>query len=296
MTSRTVENVPLIPDYKRQPFFQTRQFRNIVFLVLLSILSAIWMIPVIWTVSTSLRTELAIQRDLGRLIPEAVTFENWTYLLSKSRLPRWFFNSLFVSVTHTILQLIICSLAAFAFARLKFIGSRVVYTLVLAGLMVPFQVTFIPVYILFSDLNWLNTYPALIIPGVASPFAVFLLTQFFKGVPVELEEAAVLDGASRLQVYWRIILPLSIPALTTLAIFAFLGNWNSYLWPLIAATQQEVMTLPIGLAKVSQAWGFVNFYGRNMAAAALSALPIVLFVFAFQRKIISGIAINSGIK
>lgn len=296
MTSRTIEPNPFSTQLEKLPFYKTRSFRNAVFLITLTVISIIWMIPVIWTVSTSLRTELAIQRDLGRLIPEAITFEHWNYLLSQSRLPRWFFNSLFVSVTHTIIQLVICSWAAFAFARLKFIGSRVLYFLVLAGLMVPFQVTFIPVYILFSDLNWLNTFPALIIPGVASPFAVFLLTQFFKGVPDELEEAAVLDGATRLQVYWRIILPLSIPALTTLAIFAFLGNWNSYLWPLIAATQQEVMTLPIGLAKVSQAWGFVNFYGRNMAAAALSALPIVLFVFAFQRKIISGIAINSGIK
>ncbi|MEM7030378.1 MAG: carbohydrate ABC transporter permease [Chloroflexota bacterium] len=296
MTSKPLQTPPYNPSRPRLPFYQTLQFRNALFLILLTLLTFVWMIPVIWTVSTSLRTELAIQRDLGRLIPEAVTFENWTFLLSKSRLPRWFFNSLGVSVIHTILQLVICSLGAYAFARLKFIGSNVLYTLVLAGLMVPFQVTFIPVYVMFSDFNWLNTYGALIIPGVASPFAVFLLTQFFKNVPMELEEAAYLDGANRFQVYWRIILPLSIPALTTLAIFAFLGNWNSYLWPLIAATKQEVMTLPIGLAKVSQSWGFVNFYGRNMAAAALSALPIVLFVFAFQRKIISGISINSGIK
>ena len=294
MTSRAISEVKL--GSEKQPLLQSRQFRNILFLVILSLFSFAWMIPIIWTISTSLRTELAIQRDLGRIIPEAITFENWTYLLSKSRLPRWFFNSVFVSVAHTIIQLVICSLAAYAFARIKFIGSTILYPLVLAGLMVPFQVTFIPVYLLFANLDWLNTYPALIIPGVASPLAVFLLTQFFKGIPIELEEAALIDGATRLQVYWQIILPLSIPALTTLAIFAFLGNWNSYLWPLIAATQQEVMTLPIGLAKVSQAWGFVNFYGRNMAAAALSALPIVIFVFVFQRKIISGIAINSGIK
>lgn len=280
----------------RLPLYKQRGFRNALFMILLTAATLVWMIPVIWTISTSLRPETAIQRDLGRIIPETITFENWSYLLSRSRLPRWFFNSIFVSTIHTILQLIVSSLAAFAFARMRFIGDRFLYVLVLAGLMVPFQVTFIPVYLLFSDLGWLNTYPALIIPGAASPLAVFLLTSFFRNIPIELEEAAVLDGASRLGVYWRIILPLSLPAMTTLAIFAFLGNWNSYLWPLIAATKQEIMTLPIGLAKATQAWGYVNFYGRNMAAAALSALPIIIFVLVFQRKIISGIAVNSGIK
>ena len=182
------------------------------------------MIPIIWTISTSLRYETAIQRDLGRLIPEAITFENWTYLLSKSRLPRWFMNSIFVSTIHTILQLIVASLAAFAFARMRFYGKNFLYILILAGLMVPFQVTFIPIYLLFADLNWLNTYPALIIPGVASSLAVFLLTQFFKNIPIELEEAAILDGSTRFGVYWRIILPLSVPAMTTLAIFRVLGE------------------------------------------------------------------------
>ena len=294
MATETISNGTVLPD--RNSFWKTSSLSDLIFLALLTAFTILWMIPIIWTVSTSLRPEAAIQRDLGRLIPETVTFENWIFLLSKSRLPRWFFNSIFVSIVHTIIQLIVASLAAFAFARMVFIGSRILYVLILAGLMVPFQVTFIPVYIFFSDLNWLNTYPALIIPGAASPLAVFLLTQFFKNIPAELEEAAVLDGATRFQIYRRVIVPLSIPAMTTLAIFAFLGNWNSYLWPLIAATKQDVMTLPIGLAKVSQSWGFVDFYGRNMAAAALSALPVVLFVFIFQRKIISGIAINSGIK
>ena len=180
-----------------QPFYQRRGFRNAVYMILLSAFTLVWMVPIIWTVSTSLRPEAAIQRDLGRLIPEEITFENWTYLLSKSRLPRWFMNSIFVSTVHTILQLIVASLAAFAFARMRFFGKNVLYILILAGLMVPFQVTFIPIYLLFANLDWLNTYPALIIPGVASSLAVFLLTQFFKNIPVELEEAAILDGATR---------------------------------------------------------------------------------------------------
>jgi multiple sugar transport system permease protein len=166
----------------------------------------------------------------------------------------------------------------------------------LAGLMVPFQATFLPVYLLFSDLGLHNTLTALILPGIASSFAVFLMTQFFRGIPIELEEAAMMDGAGRFRIFLTIILPLSVPVMTALAIFTFLGNWNNYLWPLVSATSTEVYTLVIGLRKVSQSWGFVDFYGRNMAAAIFTALPIVIFFFAFQRRIISGIAINSGIK
>ena len=205
-------------------------------------------------------------------------------------------NSVLVSTTHTLAQLTVCSLAAYAFARLDFYFKRILYILVLAGLMVPFEATFLPVYLLFADLKLHNSLIALILPGIASSFAVFLLTQFFRGIPLELEEAAMMDGAGRFRIFLTIIIPLSTPVLTTLAIFTFLGNWNSYLWPLISATTTDVYTIVIGLRKISQSWGFVDFYGRNLAAAVFTALPIILFFFVFQRRIISGIAINSGIK
>ncbi len=191
---------------------------------------------------------------------------------------------------------IVCSLAAYAFARLDFYFKRPLYILVLIGLMVPFEATFLPVYLLFSNLKLHNTLIALILPGLASSFAVFLLTQFFRGIPLELEEAAMMDGAGRFRIFLTIIIPLSTPVITALAIFTFLGNWNSYLWPIISATSSEVYTIVIGLRKLNQAWGDVNFYGRDMAAAVFTALPIIIFFFVFQRRIISGIAINSGIK
>ncbi len=162
--------------------------------------------------------------------------------------------------------------------------------------MVPGQATFIPVYLMFSELDLLNTYTALILPGIASPFAIFLLVQFFKDIPIELEEAATIDGASRLTVFSKIILPLSLPVLTTLAIFTFLGNWNDYLWPLVTATVDEVRTITIGLKLISQQWGYADSYGRVMAAAWVGAMPIVVFFFVFQRSILSGISIGSGIK
>jgi multiple sugar transport system permease protein len=161
--------------------------------------------------------------------------------------------------------------------------------------MVPGQATFIPVYLLFSNLQLLNTYTALVLPGIASSFAVFLLVQFFKGIPVELEEAALLDGASRLGVYFRIFLPLSTPVLTTLAIFTFLGTWNEYLWPLVAATDQEIMTITVGLQNLTATVDRIEF-GQTMAAAWAAGLPIVFFFLAFQQRIISGIQISSGIK
>ena len=255
-----------------------------------------WMLPVVWTLVTSFRPESALQRNLASLIPLPFTTENWTFILQSSQLWKWLGNSVFVSTTHTLAQLTVCSLAAYAFARLDFYFKRPLYILVLMGLMVPFEATFLPVYLLFSNLKLHNTLIALILPGIASSFAVFLLTQFFRGIPLELEEAAMMDGAGRFRIFLIVILPLSTPVITALAIFTFLGNWNSYLWPIISATSSDVYTIVIGLRKLNQAWGDVNFYGRDMAAAVFTAMPIILFFFVFQRRIISGIAINSGIK
>ncbi len=281
------------PDVEKT-FFQ--QHGKKIYMVALTLFTVFWMLPIIWTLSTSLRPEPHIQANLAKFVPDPFTTENWGYVMRSSKIPRWLFNSSVVAVVHTVLQLTICSSAAYAFARIPFKGRGIIYPVVLAGLMVPGQATFIPVYLMFADLELLNTYTALILPGVASPFAIFLLAQFFKDIPIELEEAAYMDGATRLIVFRRIILPLSIPALTTLAIFTFLGNWNSYLWPLVAATKDEVRTITIGLKLISQQWGYDDSYGRVMAAAWVGAMPIVLFFFAFQRRILSGISIGSGIK
>ncbi|MEM7532775.1 MAG: carbohydrate ABC transporter permease [Chloroflexota bacterium] len=291
----TAKVTTLTPSSQAQkPFLQ--RHGKMIYMTALSLFTVFWMLPIIWTLVTSFRPEIHIQANVATLIPNPFTTENWMYVMRSSKIPRWLFNSSFVAITHTILQLIVCSLAAYAFARIEFKGRRIIYPLVLAGLMVPGQATFIPVYLMFSELELLNTYTALILPGIASPFAIFLLVQFFKDIPVELEEAANIDGASRLTIFARIILPLSIPVLTTLAIFTFLGNWNSYLWPLVTATIDEVRTITIGLKLISQQWGYQDSYGRVMAAAWIGAMPIVLFFFVFQRSILSGISIGSGTK
>jgi len=282
-------------DLKRKRQLIERR-RASLYVLAVGLFALVWMLPVVWTVVTSFRPEAALQRNLASLIPYPFTTENWTFILKSSQLWKWLGNSAFVSTTHTLAQLTVCSLAAYAFARLDFYFKRPLYVLVLMGLMVPFEATFLPVYLLFSNLKLHNTLIALILPGIASSFAVFLLTQFFRGIPLELEEAAMMDGAGRLRIFLTIIIPLSTPVITALAIFTFLGNWNSYLWPIISATSSDVYTIVIGLRKLNQAWGDVNFYGRDMAAAIFTALPIIIFFFVFQRRIISGIAINSGIK
>ncbi len=282
-------------ELKRKRQLIERQ-RASLYLLAVGLFAVVWMLPVIWTLVTSFRPEAALQRNLASLIPYPFTTENWAFILKSSQLWKWLGNSVFVSTTHTLAQLTVCSLAAYAFARLDFHFKRPLYILVLMGLMVPFEATFLPVYLLFSNLKLHNTLIALILPGIASSFAVFLLTQFFRGIPLELEEAAMMDGAGRFRIFLVVIIPLSTPVITALAIFTFLGNWNSYLWPIISATSSEVYTIVIGLRKLNQAWGDVNFYGRDMAAAVFTALPIIIFFFVFQRRIISGIAINSGIK
>ncbi len=269
--------------------------RNAAIVVAITLFAFVWLIPIVWTLSLSLRPEHSITANLTLLLPAPFTLDNYDFVFRSSRIPRWFLNSLFVASARTILQLMICSLAAYSFARVKFPLRQYVFYFVLIGLMVPGQATFIPVYLLFSNLKLLNSFPALILPGLASPFAVFLLVQFFKGIPIELEEAARLDGASRIGVYFRIFLPLSTPVLTALAIFTFLGTWNEYLWPLVAATDPDIMTITIGLTNLTATTYTANF-GQTMAAAWTAGLPIVIFFFIFQKRIISGIQISSGIK
>ena len=269
--------------------------RNTLITLAMALFAFVWLVPIAWTLALSFRPEDSITANLTLLLPIPFTTDNYDFVFNSSRIPRWFVNSMIVALTRTFLQLMICSLAAYSFARVKFPLRQPIFYFVLIGLMVPGQATFIPVYLLFSNLKLLNSFPALIVPGIASPFAVFLLVQFFKGIPIELEEAARLDGASRIGVYWRIFLPLSTPVLTALAIFTFLGTWNEYLWPLVAATDPDIMTITIGLTNLTATTYTANF-GETMAAAWTAGLPILLFFFVFQKRIISGIQISSGIK
>jgi multiple sugar transport system permease protein len=257
----------------------------------------VWMMPALWSLVTSFRHEADIQRNLISLVPLPFTLEHYERILGDGLVSRWFVNSLVVSAARTIIQITFCSLAAYAFARIPFRGKRGLYLLVLVGLMVPFEAILIPVYLLMADAKLHNTWAALVAPEIASPLALFLLTQFFQEIPPELDEAAHMDGASRFAVYRRIILPLATPVLATLAIFTFLGTWNEYLWPLVSSTDREALTVTIGLRKLAETFGHqTRDLGLKMAGAWVGGIPILIFYFILQRRIVSGIRLNSGIK
>ena len=202
-------------------------------------------------------------------------------------------NTVVFAVGVTIISLTLDSFAAYAFARLQFWGRDVLFTLVLVTLMLPFQVSMVPLFSLLHRFGWLDTYAGLIIPRASNAFGIFFLRQFFRGIPVELEDAAYVDGASTWRIYWQIILPLSKPALVTLTIFHFMYNWNDFLWPLIMTTTMEMRTLPTGLALFMGQ--HVVEYAVLMAGVVLSLLPITLAFLAAQKYFVQGIALT-GLK
>lgn len=254
----------------------------------------IWVVPILWMFSLSLTPNNILQRTTANLIPPQWTLENFATALRVGLMPRWFLNSTIVTVVATLLTLILCASAGYAFARIDFRGKRIIYPFVLAGLMVPKEAMFIPLFLMFADVDLQNSYPALILPRIATPLGVFIMTQFFKAIPREVEEAAQIDGASRLTIFWRIMLPMSMPALTALAIFTFILTWNDYLWPLVIATKKEMFTLTTGLASLQGNFAQATELGSLMARGVIAIAPLLVLFLLFQRNLIRGIAVSSG--
>jgi len=275
----------------------TRAARRIT-LIALTLFAAAWLIPIVWMVSMSLQPNDLLARTTSNtalgLIPLPFTLDNYERLVTLGMTPRWFLNSMIVATSMTTLVLILSTLAGYAFARIPFRGRRWLYAFVLAGLVVPEQAIFIPLYTMFAEWGWHNGYAALVAPRIAVPIGVFLMTQFFRGVPGYLEEAAMLDGANRWTIFTRIMLPLAAPASTTLAILTFLYAWNDYLWPLISAVQPEMFTITVGLASLQSNFAQSEGLGRIMASGVTASLPVILLFLVFQRYVIRGIALGGG--
>jgi multiple sugar transport system permease protein len=254
----------------------------------------LWMIPVVWVVTMSLKPNDELMRSTAGFIPWPFTIDNYVNLLKLATVPRWLMHSFVVAVSMTALVLIVSSMAGYAFARLQFPFKRTLFLIVLAGLMVPEQAVFIPLFTMFADWGMHNTHAALVAPRLAVPIGVFLMTQFFRAVPRELEEAAELDHASHFTIFWRIMLPLSVPALTTLGLFTFIFAWNDFLWPLVSATKSEMFTVTVGLASIQSNFAFSEGLGSVMASAVFASLPIVILFLIFQRFIVAGVAMGAG--
>jgi multiple sugar transport system permease protein len=254
----------------------------------------LWLLPVIWVVAMSLKPNAELMRSTAGFLPIPFTLDNYAGLLKRETVPRWLMHSAIVSVAMTCLVLIVSSLAGYAFARLEFPFKKTLFMIMVAGLMVPEQAVFIPLHTMISGWGLHNTHFALVMPRVAVPIGVFLMMQFFRGIPRELEEAAAIDHASRLTIFLRIMLPLSIPALTTLGLFTFIFAWNDFLWPLVSATQADMYTVTLGLASIQSNFAFTEGLGAVMASAVFASLPIVLLFLIFQRFIVAGVAMSAG--
>lgn len=249
--------------------------------------------PFIWMLLTSVKDLSDIFVYPPKWLPTKVHFENFVRAFEAAPFSRYYLNSIVVAVTVTIGQLITCSMAAFAFARLKFWGRDVLFIIFLGTMMIPYQVTMIPSFMVLHWLGWIDSYNALIIPGLASAFGTFLLRQFFLTIPKELEEAAYIDGCSRLKVLWRIIVPLSKPALATLAIFTFMGVFNDFIWALIVISSEEMRTVQLGLAIFRDR--YLTEWDLMMAGSVTATLPILVVFFFAQKYFIKGITL-SGMK
>ena len=252
------------------------------------------------TVAPFLWMLLASFKDLGEIlqypptwIPQRIILDNFVNAFQAAPFGRFYFNSLFVASAVTLGQLFTCSLAAYAFARLHFPGRDVLFYIFLGTMMVPGQVTMIPGFMVLHWLGWIDTYAALIVPGLASAFGTFLLRQFFLTIPRDLEDAAAIDGCSRFGVLWRIILPLSRPALATLSIFTFMGVFNDFLWALIVVSSEELKTVQLGLAIFRDR--YQTDWGQLMAASVTATVPILVVFFFAQKYFIRGITL-SGLK
>lgn len=246
--------------------------------------------PLVWTLLLSFTGNEALMRDSGAAFTGPWTIDNYRAILAGSSVPRWLLNSLIVSVGTTIGVLMLCSLAGYAFARLEFPFRRTLFVLILLGLAVPEQAVILPRHQLFATLGLHNSYPGLILPGLATSFGVFFMTQYFKAIPRELDEAALLDGASRFTLFCKVLLPLTIPAQATLGVFTFLGSWNDYWWPLISATTSDRFTLTVGLASSQMNYAQTSGLGFLMAQAVFASIPILIVYILFQKQIVRAMA------
>lgn len=273
--------------------YMRRNVANGVALAILIILAILWLMPVLWALDTALKPEGETTAVPISWLASHFTLQAFSTTIATSNLPRWFFNSILTSIVISLATVILASLAAFSFSRIPFRGKNILFWVIMAGLMVPGQILIVPLFTLMQSFNMVDTYWGIILPQLASPIAVFIFKQYFDGIPHELEEAAIMDGASHFRVYWQIWMPLARPAIAAVAIFAFVFSWNNFLWPFIVITGNNMMTLPVGLATVQTSFGVR--YAQIMATALLAGIPVVIVFLFFQRQIVQGIA-GTGLK
>jgi len=271
----------------------TRVVRGTVWTIV-TLVGLAMLVPFLWMVLTSLRTDADAFAFPPKFLPLPLRFENYVAAWKIAPFARFFFNSIVVSVTITVGSLLINSMAAFGFAKYDFKGRNVLFLGLLATLMIPFQVNMIPTFLLLKQLRWLDSFPGLIVPGLAGAFGIFFLRQYMITIPDDYLDAARIDGASEYRIYARIIMPLAKPAVATLALFTFLGAWNDFLGPLIVVKSDEMRTLPLAISALS-AGHYVMSWPLLMAGATFVVVPVLIVYLFSQRYVVEGIALG-GLK
>lgn len=274
-----------------------KSFKKLLTYVLLIFTGVLFLFPLLWSLISSVKPENDIVSYPPKWIPEHFTLQNYTQVLEKYPYFGWGLNSIIMTVSSTILVLVIASLAAYAFGRLKFKFKKPLFALVISMLLIPMQAYIVPLFFMMSELNLLNSYASIILVAGANVTSVFILTSFFKGIPNELEEAARIDGCNEFTIFGKVMLPLAKPALATVTILTFISNWNNFLWPLIAIRDNALKPLPVGIAQfMGNAGSNAQFqYGPSLAGACMAIIPTVIVFLSLQRYFVEGIA-SSGIK
>jgi multiple sugar transport system permease protein len=258
--------------------------------IALAIAALVMVAPLAWTLLLSLKNNAELVGHSEAALHGPYTLQNYAAIFGNSLTIRWLLNSTIVALGQTAGVLILASLAGYGFSRLDFPLRRPLFVFVLVGLAIPSQAVILVQHQLFAWAHLHNSYPGLILPGLVAPFGVFFMTTYMRSIPRELDEAAMLDGASRWTVFWKVILPLTTPAQSTLAVFTFLGAWNDYWWPLISATHSNMYTLTVGLAAAQMNYAQTSGLGYLMAQAVFASIPIFIVYIVFQKQIVRAMA------
>ncbi|MET7853738.1 carbohydrate ABC transporter permease [Streptomyces avermitilis] len=267
---------------------ESRTARVLTFTVL-TVLALLWLLPAAGGLLTSFKSEQDASDPVHWLWPKhGFTLDGFRSVWERGELPLWMFNSFLVAAAVTVITVAVSAMAGYAFSRTRFAGRKGLFTVVVAAVLVPPQMLIVPWFQQMLTLNLVDTYAAVILPQTVAPVMVFILKKHFDSLPRELEEAARIDGAGHFRIFWSVLLPLSRPMLSAVAIFVFIGAWNNFLWPFVSTSDPDLMTLPVGITSVKDAYGVQ--YAQSMASAVLAALPLVVVFLFFQRHIIKSVA------
>lgn len=276
---------------------KSKKITRWVLIAVMSVICILWLFPLFYIVMTSFRTDDAVMYDGYALLPKPFTLETYINVLTDTQgapVMRWFMNSLVVSVTNMFLTVLVSSLAAYGYARLQFKGRDFIFTLLMFTMMIPGVVNLIPQYSIVSTLGLKNSLWALILPGLGGVGNIFLIRQFFYSIPMSYDEAAKIDGAGEVRIFFLVLLPQIVPVLVVVGLFSFLGSWNDLLWPLIIMTETPKRTLTAGLSLLNGQYD--REYASKMVATVISAIPVMIIYLCAQKFLLQGVAISAGVK